>query len=292
MVKGARVDRAAKPQKIMSQQTEKITIVKAHAGLYRPNWRELWEGRQLLYLLAKRDVQLRYRQTFLGILWVAVQPLVTMLVLRQVVSRAVGETPGALPTALFIFSGLVPWLYFSTSVSGGSASLAANSTLLTKVYFPRVLVPLAPTLAAIVDLGVGVAAMLVVAVAVGSPLTLNLLWLLPALLTAMLCTQGITVLLGALGVRYRDIRHAVPFLLQFGMLASPVLYPESLLPPLLRTFHQFNPLAVAIGGVRAAFGPMPVDSVQIALGLIGAGLVWLGGVLVFYQFDRSLADRV
>jgi lipopolysaccharide transport system permease protein len=272
--------------------TERVFVVRAHRGIHWPPWGELWEGRQLLYLLAKRDVQLRYSQTVLGILWVVAQPLATMLVLRQLVSRAVGAGSDTLPTALFIFAGLVPWLYFSTSVSGGSTSLASNSTLLTKVYFPRILVPLAPTLAALVDLGVGLLAMIVVAAAVGATLSVKLFWLFPAMLTMVLATQGVTVSLGALGVRYRDIRHAIPFLLQFGMLASPVLYPERLLPPALQALHQVNPLSIAIAGVRSAFLPGPVDFGSMVAGLLAASLIWLGGVLLFYQFDRSLADRI
>lgn len=272
--------------------SERVFVVQAQRGIHWPPWGELWEGRQLLYLLAKRDVQLRYSQTVLGVLWVVVQPLATMLVLRQLVSRASGAGSDALPTALFIFAGLVPWLYFSTSVNGGMTSLASNSTLLTKVYFPRILVPLAPTVAALVDLAVGLVAMLAVAVAVDVPLSLKLLWLLLPVLTLVLVTQGVTVAIGALGVRYRDIRHAVPFLLQFGMLASPVLYPESLLPPALQTMHVVNPLSLAMKGVRSVFLPGPVDLALLAGGLIGACLIWLGAVLLFYQFDRSLADSI
>src|SRR6185436_5487168 len=193
----------------------------------RLNLAELWRFRELLYFLTLRDIKVRYKQTLLGIAWVLLQPLLTMLIFTLVFNRFVRVDTGAMPYPLFALSGLMLWLFFSNAVTNSAASLVLNAQLITKVYFPRMYIPAATGGTGLVDSGISLLLLIVVAVYYGTTLTLTAL-LLPVFILMMdLFALGVGLIFASLTVKYSDLRHALPFLIQLWMFASPVVYPAS-----------------------------------------------------------------
>lgn len=192
--------------------------------------RALWQYRELLYFLTVRDIKLRYRQTFLGAAWAVLQPLSAMLVFSLFLGKVAGLAPRGLPYPLFAFVGLVPWMFFSNAVSSASNSLISGSNLITKVYFPRVIIPAAAVLAGLVDFAVAFLALLVLLVYYDVALTGSAL-LVPFLLGLLvLLAAGVGTWMAGLNVKYRDVRYALPFIVQLWMFASPIVYPASFVP--------------------------------------------------------------
>ena len=226
------------------------------------SWQELrsiWAYRELLLFLTWRDIRVKYRQTVVGLIWVILQPVATMLIFSLFFGRLVGVESEGLPYPLFAFSGIVPWLFFSNSVNSSSNSLVGNSNLITKVYFPRMIIPGAAVLAGMVDFLI---ALLVVALMMawfGTHLSMQILFL-PILLTLTgLLTFGVGLWMAALNVRYRDVRHALPFLLQLLMFATPIIYPTSLVPSPWVRLISLNPLTGLIDGYRAVLFGRPFN---------------------------------
>ena len=257
--------------------------------------RELWHFRDLLYFLAWRELKVRYKQTVFGIAWAALQPVAYMVVFTLLFSKVfkifvVGPYP------LLALSGSVIWLFFANSVTIATGSLVGNSALLTKVYFPRVLAPLAPILAALVDLAVALLVLLSVMAAYGTYPEPSRAWtVVPFVLLAMGTAFGVGAWLSALNVKYRDVRFVVPLLLQLWMFVSAVFYSfQSLgLEEPLRTLFWLNPMAGAVEGFRwALLGGIRPTGEQVALSSL-VGLVLLaGGVLSFRRMERVFADIV
>ncbi len=257
--------------------------------------RELWKYRELLYFLAWRELKVRYKQTFLGITWAVLQPLMYMVVFNLFFNRFVGIYSVG-PYALVALSGSVIWLYFANSVTLASGSLVGNASLLTKVYFPRLLAPLAPVCAALVDLALSLGLLIVVMAAYGYYPEPERAWMaLPFIGLAMATAAGVGAWLAALNVKYRDVRFVVPFLLQLWLFASAVFYLfDSLgLGEPWSTIFWLNPMAGVVegfrwsllGGVRPTFGEVGISA--------GAGLAFLtAGVLYFRRMERVFADIV
>lgn len=244
---------------------------------------ELWEFRELLYFLTLRDVKVRYKQTLMGIAWVLIQPLLTMFIFTLVFGRFVKVDTGAMPYPLFALSGLLLWLFFANAVTNGTQSLVSNSNLITKVYFPRMFVPAASVTAGIVDLSVAFLLLIGLALYYGVSLSWNNL-LLPVFMVLMaLLALGVGLVCSALTVKYRDLRHALPFLIQIWLFASPVIYPVSLVPENWRWFVLLNPIAGILEGFRAALMGLPFNWPHIA---IAAALTLLVLVAAFYTFRR------
>jgi len=254
---------------------------------------ELWRYRELLYFFAWREIKVRYRQAALGVAWAVIQPLFGMVIFTLLFGRLAHMPSDGIPYPIFCYSALVPWTYFSTSLGQASNSLVNNEPLLTKVYFPRVLLPAGAVLAGLVDLLIGlfllVGLMFYYHVRAGWALLLSPL----AILIAALVTMGASMVLAAANVRYRDIKHAVPFLLQIWMFATPIIYPVSIVPERFRPVLALNPCWGMVSAFRACVFPeMPFDFKLIGTSTAVAIAVFLGGAFYFYKAERSFADVI
>ena len=269
------------------------TLVIEPAGRWpRIDLRELWAYRGLFFFLVWRDVKVRYAQTVLGAGWAILQPVLTMLVFTVIFGRFANIPSDGVPYAVFSLAALVPWTYFSTALSGASNSLVSSTNLITKVYFPRLVIPFAPVLAGLVDFAVALlvlgATMLFFGIVPG-PLALLVV---PLLVVAMMLTSaGVGCWLAALNIQYRDVKHVTPFLVQVWMYASPIVYPMSLVPERWHGVYALNPMAGIVEGFRAVLlGTSAVSWPTIALSLaVGAGL-FVTGSLYFRRTERVFAD--
>ena len=263
----------------------------------KPGWpdlglKELGDHRGLFFFLVWRDVKVRYAQTVLGAGWAVLQPVLTTVVFTLVFGRFARIPSDGAPYAVFSLAGLVPWTYFATALNGASNSLVGNSNLITKVYFPRLVLPASAILAALVDFVIALSLLLVVILAAGLVPTPTSVILIPMLLAiAMATALGIGCWLGALHVRYRDVKYVSAFLLQIWLYLSPVVYPSSMVPSRLRPVFELNPMVAVIEGFRAALiGTAPVPWNGIARASVVATALLLGGVLYFRSTERDFAD--
>lgn len=258
----------------------------------RFHWRELWATRELLAFLAWRDVKVRYAQTVLGVAWAVLQPLMTMMIFTVIFGRFARIPSDGVPYAVFSLAALVPWTYFSTALSGASNSLVASANLLTKVYFPRLAIPIAPLLAALIDFAIAFVMMLIVLLAHGlrpSPWALVVLpW---CMAMAMLTALGVGCGLAALNIQYRDFRQIAAFLVQVWMYASPIVYPISMVPAQLRGLYALNPIVGVIGGFRATLlGLDAVPWLSMLVGTASSLALLVAGVAYFRHTERLFAD--
>jgi lipopolysaccharide transport system permease protein len=266
-------------------------VIQPTRGLAALQLRALWEYRELLYFLVWRDVKVRYKQTALGVAWIVLQPVISTVVFTLLFGILLNVPSGGVPYPVFALAGLVPWSYFSGSLTRSSTSLVGSSHLISKVYFPRLIIPVAPVLARLLDFVIALgllAAMLLAFRIVPTPWALALpLLTLPMILFA----AGLGSLLTALAVRYRDVKYGIGLLVQLLMYASPVVYPASLVPPQLRLLYGLIPMAGVIEGYRAALlgtTPMPWD--LIAVGSASAVVIAIAGTRYFGRMERFFAD--
>ncbi len=275
------------------RDAQRVTIIRPRSGLVALDLGALWQARELLYFLVWRDLKVRYRQTVLGAAWAILQPFVTMVVFSLVFDRLAKVPSDGVPYPVFSFAALVPWTFFATALGQASNSLVGSQNLLKKVYFPRLVLPIAAVLSGVVDLAVAGAVLVAMMVAFGIVPTLAIVWVVPIAGLAFLTALGFGLWLAALNVRYRDVRYVVPFLLQLWLLATPVAYPSSLIPEPWRTLSAINPMVGVVEGSRWALlgvAPAPVPqlvvSTIVAVAVAAAGLVW------FRRVEGSLADVV
>jgi lipopolysaccharide transport system permease protein len=276
-----------------SQGHGKVTIIAPASGWLRWELGELREYRELLYFLVWREIKVRYKQTVIGAGWALLQPVMTMAVFSLFFGKLARIPSGGLPYPIFFYCGLVPWTYFANALSGATGSMVEHQRLITKVYFPRMLLPMAAVVSGLVDFAI--AFVLLVAMGFyyglgpGAAALAVPLFLLLALATAF----GAGLWLGALNALYRDVRYVVPFLAQFWMFASPVAYPSSLVPERWRWLYGLNPMAGVIDGFRWAL----TGQGRPDLGLLGvsAGAVLIlvvGGLAFFRRVEGTIADVV
>ena len=256
------------------------------------NFGDLWAYRELLYFLTWRDIKVRYKQTLMGVAWVVVQPLLTMLIFTLVFTRFVKLEEGAIPYPLFAYAGLLLWTFFSVSVTSGTNSLIGNTSLVTKVYFPRAFIPAAAVGAGLVDFGVGAVLLAALAVyyRVGVTWGLLLLPVFVALGAALALAVG--MIASALTVRYRDLRHALPFLLQLWMFASPVIYPPGVVPERWRWVLAANPLTGVLEVFRASLAGTPFDWRLVAVPAVAAPVLLAVAFYVFRRLEDTFADII
>ena len=254
---------------------------------------ELWEYRELLYFLLWRDVKVRYKQTVIGIAWVILQPLLTMAVFTLFFGRLAKLPSQGLPYPIFYFAALVPWMYFSSALQHATAIVVENQHVITKVYFPRLILPVSAVLSGLVDFAIGFVVLVGMTLGYSMRPGVAALWLPVMLLLAILTALGVGLWLSALNALYRDVRYVMPFLIQFWMFASPVAYPSSLVPERWRWLYGLNPMAGVIDGFRWALtghgqppGPLLLASASAVL------VVLLGGLFFFQRMEGTVADRV
>jgi lipopolysaccharide transport system permease protein len=276
----------------LGDQKRWVVNAPSHAWLPRLDIHELWASRELVLILALRNIKVRYKQTVLGVAWAVLQPLAGVAIFTVVMGRLADVPSEGLPYPVFVFAGLVVWQYFANGANAAAESLAAYRELVTKVYFPRLLAPLAAILPGLIDLCISIIAvgvfMAVFGVAPGWPIVLLPLWIAAAVGT----TFAVGAWLSALNARYRDVRNALVFLLQVWLFATPVVYPESLVPQGWHFLLYVNPMAGVVTGFRwsliGAPAPGPSALVSLAAGL----LVLAGGLIYFGRVERRLADFV
>ncbi|MEO7971057.1 MAG: ABC transporter permease [bacterium] len=267
-------------------------LIKSEEAGVQLNLAELWYFRELLYFLTLRDVKVRYKQTVMGLAWVIIQPLGTMLIFTLVFNRFVRLDAGPLPYPLFALSGLLLWLFFANAVTNSTYSLVSNSNLITKVYFPRMFIPAASVGAGLVDLGVAFLLLIAMCFYYGVSLTLHSL-LLPLIIFLMsLLALGVGLLSAALTVKYRDLRHALPFIIQLWMFASPVIYPVRVVPEKWKWILTVNPVAGIIEGFRASLTGQPFNWLQLSFAAAITLVLLVISVYVFRRFEDTFADVV
>lgn len=270
---------------------DRITRIEPRSGLHLPKLGELARSRELLYLLAWRDVKVRYKQTLLGALWAVIQPVLTMVVFSLIFGR-VGDVPSdGVDYPVFSLAGLVIWTYFANGLVLASNSLVNNLALLTKVYLPRLLIPAAALLGALVDLAISLVVLLVVMLGFGVAPSPRMV-LVPLLVgLTLLVTFGASAGLGAMNVRYRDIRYVLPFLVQLWLLITPVAYPASVVDGPWRTLLGINPMAGVVEGFRWAVLGTDTNPVgMVLLSTVTALAVFVGGLLYFGRNEPVFAD--
>jgi len=254
--------------------------------------RGLWSYRELLYFLTWRDVKVRYKQTMLGVAWAIIQPLLTMLIFTLFFGQLAGVPSDGIPYPIFAYAGLLPWTFFSNSVTNSGNSLVANSNLITKVFFPRMIIPSAAVAAGLVDFAIAFLLLIGLMIYYSVTVTWAVLMLAPLTVLTTLLALGLGMWLSALNVKYRDIRHALPFLMQLWMFVSPIIYPVSMLPAKWRWVLALNPLTGSIAGFRSALFNRAFDwtAIGISIGITLALLVY--SAFSFRRMERSFADIV
>ena len=274
-----------------------VHVIAPASGWVPVRLRELWEYRELLYFLIWREVKIRYKQAVLGIVWAVLQPVLTMVIFSVVFGRFAGMPSDGLPYPIFAYCALLPWQLFTFSLTESSNSVVVNQRLITKVYFPRVMLPIAAVGVGLLDFAISLVVLLCLigfyggyyGVTVGAGLWSVPIWALLAVLTAL----GVGFWLSALNVRYRDIRYTVPFLAQLWFFATPVVYPTSIVPEQWRPLFALNPMVGVVDGFRWALLGSPVApdaTVLISIGAVVAILV--AGLFYFRRMERTFADVI
>jgi lipopolysaccharide transport system permease protein len=263
------------------------------SGLFELRLREVWAYRELLYFFVWRDVKIRYKQTAIGVLWVVLQPVLTMLVFTLFFGRLAKLAPQGIPAPVFYFAALVPWTYFAYALQMTTNVVVDNQRLITKVYFPRLILPISSALSGLVDFAIGFVVLVIFTLAYGIRPTLAALWVPVLLLLAFFTALGVGLWLSALNALYRDVRYVVPFLINFWMFASPVAYASSIVPQRWRWLYGLNPMAGVIDGFRWAMtGQGQAPSLLLLASSAAVTLVLLGGLFFFNRMETSVADRV
>jgi homopolymeric O-antigen transport system permease protein len=253
---------------------------------------ELWDYRELLFFLVWRDVKVRYKQTALGAAWAVIQPLATMAVFSIFFGRLAGMPSDGLPYPLFSLAGLVPWTYFSTAMSNGSASVVSSQQLVSKVYFPRLLIPIAAVLTPLVDLAVALVILAAMLVAYGVPVAPAMAALPLFVLLAIASALAASLWLSALHVRYRDVRYLVPFLIQFWLFVTPIAYPSALVPDRWRLVYGLNPMVGVVDGFRWALAGGPWPGIMLVPSAAGIVIAVAAGVVYFRRLEHTFADVI
>lgn len=258
--------------------------------------RDLWRYRELFYFLTWRDIKVRYKQTALGAAWAIMQPLFNMLIFTLLFGKLAGLPSDNIPYPLFAFAGLLPWTFFSNAIGNSGNSLVGSSHLITKVYFPRLIIPAASVLAGLVDFFFAFLVMAVLMVIYQVPLGINILLLPLLIFLTTLLAFGVGMWLSALNVRFRDIRYVIPFLIQFWMFATPIIYPASMMPERYRPYLAINPMTGVIEGYRVALLG-GVNGASINWQSLGVSIAIALVVLVYASYDfrrmeKTFADIV
>jgi len=275
-----------------------VTYLRPAGGWIGLNLSALWAYRELVYFLTWRDIKVRYKQAVLGVAWAIIQPIVNMVIFTVIFDRLAGlKTDAGVPQQwypIFSFAALLPWQLFQGALQRSGISLVGNANLLTKVYFPRLIIPFSAVAAGLVDFFAAGLVLACLMVYYGVPFTINLLWLPPLILLALLAALAVGLWLSALNVQYRDVQHMIPFLLQVWMYASPVVYSIDLIPAKgpWRMIFGLNPMTGVIQGFRwALLGANPPDKIMV-ISVVMVFVLLVTGLFYFRRMERNFADMV
>ncbi len=255
---------------------------------------EVWAYRELLFFLTARDIKVRYKQTVIGAAWAIIQPLMTMVVFSIFFGGLARIPSDGIPYPIFSYAALVPWSLFAYGLTESSNSLVGSANLIKKVYFPRLIIPLASVLAGVVDFLLAFAVLIVMMLAYGIAPTLNVLWLIPLVALTLVTALGVGMWLSALNVEFRDIRYIIPFLTQFWMFITPIAYPSSLIEnETLRALYGLNPMAGVVEGFRwALLGTDTAPGPVILVSALASVALLISGMFYFRRMEKSFADVV
>jgi lipopolysaccharide transport system permease protein len=270
-----------------------VQRIEASRGWVSLRLQELWEYRELLYFLTWRDLKVRYKQTVLGASWAVLQPFVTMVIFSIFFGRLAGVPSDGLPYPIFSFAALVPWTFFAFGLTHSSNSLVGSANLIKKIYFPRLLMPIASMLAGAVDFALAFMLLLGMMAYFGIAPTWNVVWLPFLLVLAFGTALGVGLWLSAMNVQFRDIKHTLPFLTQVWLFATPIAYPSSMLDEPWRTLYAINPMVGVVEGFRwALLGTDTAPGPMLAVSSIAAALLLVSGAYYFRRMERTFADVV
>jgi lipopolysaccharide transport system permease protein len=257
------------------------------------DWSSLWEYRELLYILAWREIKLRYKQTAIGISWVLLQPLIMVAIFAAIFGLWVKVPSDGVWYPVFALTAIIPWTYFSQAITRSGESLVGNANLVSKIYFPRLLLPLSMILTPLVDLALSMVLLFGMLMYAGIPLTWKASTLPVFIFLVMLTSMGLSLIISAMNVKYRDVRHAVPFVMQIGMFLTPIAYPVSLVPEQWRWLYGLNPMVGVIEGFRWALleGTAP-DPMVMAGSVVVQIVVLIAGLVYFKKMERQFADII
>lgn len=268
-----------------------VTVMEPHSGWRMINWRELRNSSDLFFFLVWRSIKVRYAQSAIGIGWAVVQPLASMVIFTIIFGQLVGVSSNGENYSLFAFVALVPWTYFSNALTQATTSLTNNSAIISKIYFPRLILPLSEVVARLVDFAIAFVLLLVMLAFYGSSPNWNVLFLPLLIVMMVLAAAGLGVWLTALAIQYRDVNHAVSFAVQLLMYAAPVVYPASLVPESYQLLYALNPMVGVIEGFRAALlGTREMPWSFIGMGFLFIIPVLIGGLMYFRRKEQLFAD--
>jgi lipopolysaccharide transport system permease protein len=271
----------------------RVTLIRPAAGWAPIDVQELWEYRDLLYFLIWRDIKVRYKQTILGASWAIIQPFCTMVIFSVVFGQLAHVSSNGLPYPIFSYCALVPWMFFANALAQASMSLVANERMITKIYFPRLLVPLAAVFAGLIDFLISFVVLIGMMLYYHMTPTTAVLATPAFLLLAIATAVGVGVWLAALNVRYRDVRYVVPFLIQFWLFATPIAYSSTLVPGKWRVLYGANPMTGVVEGFRwALLGESGVSVPLFLLSALVVIAVLISGVYYFRRVEQTLADVI
>jgi lipopolysaccharide transport system permease protein len=273
--------------------SDAVTVIEPAAGWPTLGLGELWVFRELLYFLTWRDIKVRYKQTALGASWAIIQPLFTMVVFSLFFGRLAGVPSDGVPYPLFSFAALVPWTFFANGLTQSANSVVQSQQLVTKIYFPRLAIPIATVLSGAIDFVIAFVVLLGLMAYYRVAPTVHALLTVPLVLLAFVASLGVGLWLAALNVQYRDVRYAVPFLTQLWLFATPIAYPSSLLSEPWRTLYGINPMVGVVEGYRwALLGSGAAPGRMVLVSCVAALAVLVGGILYFRRMERTFADVI
>jgi lipopolysaccharide transport system permease protein len=270
-----------------------VTIIEPRRGWVPVNFGELWKFRELLYFLAWRDVKVRYKQTAIGVIWAVLQPLLTMVVFTVLFGRFAKMPSDGVPYPIFVYIGLLPWQYFAAVLGQSTSSVVSGSQMITKIYFPRLIMPASTAVAALLDLAIASVILGFMMVYYGVSPSVGTLLVTVLVLLTMMNAVGFGMWFSALNVRYRDIQYAIPFVIQIWMFVTPVIYPSSLLGEKYAWILSLNPMGGVIEAFRpAVLGHMPIPWTSLGISAAVGIAVFVGGMFYFRRVERYFADVI
>lgn len=269
------------------------TVVSSRRGFFSLGLSDLWAYRELLYFLAWKEIKIRYKQTAIGAGWAVIQPLLTMVVFTLIFGGLAKLPSEGMPYAIFVYPTLILWIYFSSALTNSSNSLIANSNLLSKVYFPRILLPLSASVVGLVDYAIAAAILVGLMAYFQVAPTIWIVFIFIPLIVAIILASGLGFWMSAISVKYRDVQYTVPFFIQILFFVSPVLYSEGLVPEQYSLLFNLNPLSGIMTAQRAMIlGNAAIDWFQLGLALIVSLVIFITGVLYFKRYERGMADVI
>jgi lipopolysaccharide transport system permease protein len=272
--------------------TVNITILRPRKGIAHISWRDLWLYRELAYILVWRDIKVRYKQTIFGAAWAVFQPFINMIVFSVFFGTLVKVPSDNLPYPIFVYAGLLPWTFFANGLSRASTSLHSESNMISKVYFPRILVPISALGVGLIDFVIALVFLMVMMIYYGIFPGITVVIFVPLLLIIFLVSIGIGTFLATLSVAYRDVKHITPFFIQLWMYATPVIYPVTIVPEKWRWVLSLNPMSGLIDGCRSALFGRPFDWVNIAISASVSLILAAIGIIYFNTAERRFADII